>query len=312
MADCGDGRTSGSPQKLDASNEDESVDIREMLELQLSEVEILQSMYPDFNEFKLEQPEAVKNIRKFLDGKVKYEYLHNRIGFIVYLHPTPTCKLEIVCHLPHEYPAVRPEIFIRSPNMPKENLKKLKDDTDDYLHSLETGNICIGIMLLWFGGNITRYLWEDEKKPDTTSDSKVDNLFVRLWIYSHHIYSKFKRRDLIDWGQELKLSGFSMPGKPGVVCVEGYSNQVEEFWYRVRRLNWKKIAVKEKVVIDIGDSDIGELRKFDDFEEKVFDARAGKGREYHMDLGQFYQFLEKKDLGHIFPFYFGVEGKSAA
>ncbi|XP_014787219.1 RWD domain-containing protein 2B [Octopus bimaculoides] len=296
----------------DETTEDENVDIREMLELQLAEVEMLNSMYPDENEFKLEEPIAVRNIQSFLNGKIKYEYLYSRIGFTVYLHPAPECNLEVVCHLPHEYPTVRPEIFIRSPNMPKENLKELKDATDDYMQTIEAGDICIGIILQWLEENASKYMGKVEEKPEITNDGKVDKLFVRLWIYSHHIFSKFKRRDLIDWGQELKLSGFSMPGKPGVICVEGHSSQVEEFWYRVRRLNWRKIAIKEKEEIDMGDADVEQFCKFCAFEEKVFDARAGKGREYHMDLGKFYEFLEKKDLGYIFSLYFGVEGKSTS
>ena len=52
--------------------------------------------------------------------------------------------------------------------------------------------------------------------------------FSRMWIYSHHIYSKFKRRDIIAWANELTLNGFSMCGKPGMICVEGrmYQNKV--------------------------------------------------------------------------------------
>lgn len=37
----------------------------------------------------------------------------------------------------------------------------------------------------------------------------------RFWIYSHHIYSTTKRKTIIELAEQLGLSGFSHPGKPG-------------------------------------------------------------------------------------------------
>ncbi len=55
-----------------------------MLELQLSEVEMLQSMFPSPGEFKMDNgPEALEEIQAFIDGKIKAEYLESRLGFIV-------------------------------------------------------------------------------------------------------------------------------------------------------------------------------------------------------------------------------------
>jgi hypothetical protein len=44
--------------------------------------------------------------------------------------------------------------------------------------------------------------------------------FCRYWIYSHHIYSKVKRRSLQELAEQFRLSGFCLPGKPGIICVE--------------------------------------------------------------------------------------------
>jgi hypothetical protein len=44
--------------------------------------------------------------------------------------------------------------------------------------------------------------------------------FCRYWIYSHHIYSKVKRRTLQDLAEQFRLTGFCLPGKPGIICVE--------------------------------------------------------------------------------------------
>ena len=47
-----------------------------------------------------------------------------------------------------------------------------------------------------------------------------DGVFTRYWILSHHIYSRVKRRDLLQLAEQLRLTGFCHPGKPGIICVE--------------------------------------------------------------------------------------------
>ena len=225
--------------------------------------------------------------------------------------------MELVCQLPHEYPAIPPVVFTRAQNMTRDNHRKLNDNLQDFISNLEPGELCTYSVIEWIKENLDDY----DNKRDNSSDSKIDDkvlkqeedtLLTRLWIYSHHIYSKFKRRDIIDWALELKLTGFSLPGKPGVVCVEGYSRPVDEYWHRLRRCNWKRLVIKEREETEMGDQDIEKFRKFGAFEEKVFDARGGKGREYHMDLGLLNAYLKEHDSGHIFAVYFGVEGKVAS
>ena len=46
----------------------------------------------------------------------------------------------------------------------------------------------------------------------------------RYWIYSHHIYSKIKRRNILDMSREYDVTGFCQPGKPGIICVEVSDN----------------------------------------------------------------------------------------
>ena len=66
----------------------------------------------------------------------------------------------------------------------------------------------------------------------TSNDALKPCTFTRMWIYSHHIYSKEKRKCILEWAKELHLTGFSMPGKPGVICVEGIQENCEDYWQR--------------------------------------------------------------------------------
>ncbi|XP_061164030.1 RWD domain-containing protein 2A-like [Saccostrea echinata] len=287
-------------------------DVEAMLELQMSEVEMLTSMFPNKSEFSLDDPTAPQNIKSFLSGQIKYEYLHQRLGFSLRVHPEGTqLSVELVCTFPHEYPQAAPNVFTRCPSMSKENHRKLNEDMHEFIQNLDRGEICMYSVIEWIQDNIDNYV-QSSQESDSTPDKEVqyDTVLSRLWIYSHHIFSKFKRRDILDWAEELKLTGFSLPGKPGVICAEGYSRNVEDYWHRLRGMNWKRIVIREKEEEDIGEDDIDKHRKFSKFEEKVFGVRGGKGREYHMDFGQLHSYLEEHQSGHIFSIYFGVDGKN--
>ena len=141
---------------------------------------------------------------------------------------------------------------------------------------------------------------------------KSDPYFARMWIYSHHIYSKWKRSDIQTYAKELDLTGFVMPGKPGIIAIEGYRNCVEDFWHRVRRMTWKRIMMKDREDVELtDDKTIDNCRVFTGFEEKYFEPRQGKGRGGHGDRGLLLQFLQERGCGHVFALYFGVEGKVA-
>ena len=61
----------------------DEVDVSEMLSLQLTEIEMLASMFPNPGEFQLDDPSAVATIQAFVDGELQREDLHSRIGFTV-------------------------------------------------------------------------------------------------------------------------------------------------------------------------------------------------------------------------------------
>lgn len=297
--------------------ESESTSLQEMLELQLAEVEMLESMFPDPGEFILDNRDSLQELKAFVDGTLSYECVDSRIGFTIKISTSETseAEVELVCHLPHEYPNILPEVFTRAPAMDRESHRQLKEDMHEFLISQESGQIMVGLLVDWLQDNAHKYFKASAMvngEARQMADSKVETSFTRLWIYSHHIYSKFKRRDIFEWASELGLCGFSMPGKPGIVCVEGATQQVDEFWYRVRRLNWKRIMIKEQEVIQLERREVSSLCKFGKFQELELEVQGGKGRNYHMDLGQFYEYLQKHDSGDMFAMYFGVEGKAGA
>lgn len=304
----------------DEEEEDVFVDI---LQLQLSEVEMLQSMFPNEEEFRLEDPGVLVDVQEFIARKSKV--LPSRLSFFLKVeseaksddNESKSMKndtvvvFEIYCSLPHDYPNEKPELYVRSPqSIDREGQKKLNQDLEDFLSTLEPGELCIVPAIQWLQENSLKYADMCSRKCNNTVESsatvKGNGKFVRMWMYMHHIYSKTKRKIILDWSSDYSLTGFSLPGKPGVVCIEGDEANVEEYYSRLRRLNWKKITCLHR---QVGESDlsIDAQRVFKGFEELAFDVHGT--REGHMDMGQFFQYLQKHHLSEVFSILFGVEGK---
>ena len=161
----------------------------------------------------------------------------------------------------------------------------------------------------WVRENIPSYYSPITTTPSTTQDTQGSShelTFCRLWLYMHHIYSKTKRRDILDLAGQLNLTGFCLPGKPGIVCVEGEEGVTRHFFSVLRRWNWKSITCRHRDMARCQDSsDISQQRKLQGFCE--LDLVTCGPRQNHMDMGRFRDYLEQHGLIHVFPILFGVE-----
>ena len=294
----------------DRNKSEESINIHESLGLQLTEIEILQSMFTEGKELNIDMA-SLSEIQDYLSGNTNNE--PNRVTFSVYLFPSEKFHdhesdyLEVNCCLPQRYPHDIPEVYVKSNSLARDVQKELKESTCEFLSSLERGELCIVSIIQWlqetwpdFYERSVRLTKDEEAKKTSNREEKFEQNLSRIWLYMHHIYSKTKRKHIIDWANESKLTGFSLPGKPGVVCIEGDSRETEEYFSRLRHLNWKKITCRHK-------EEGLQTRKFADFKELVF--RVHGSGEDRMDFGEFFQFLVKHDLGEMFKILFGIEGK---
>ncbi|KAM6420093.1 RWD domain-containing protein 2B isoform 2-T6 [Pluvialis apricaria] len=260
---------------------------REEAEIQISELDLLSSMFPYEEEFIVTDQVALAELKHYVENE-SAEMPSSKVQFMLNVKPEVSnasmVEFSMACALPFKYPTVLPEITVRSSLLSRSQQIHLNSD-------------------------LKTYLMQNCSVTTSTAVQSEDITFTRLWIYSHHIYNKQKRKNIIDWAKELSLSGFCMPGKPGVVCVEGLQSSCEEFWSRVRKLTWKRILIRHREDVSLeggGHADIQKQRKFSTLEEKCFDAHGARGN--HMDLGQLYRFLEEKGCANIFQMYFGVEG----
>uniref|UniRef100_A0A8C9FVQ8 Small nuclear ribonucleoprotein Prp3 C-terminal domain-containing protein n=1 Tax=Pavo cristatus TaxID=9049 RepID=A0A8C9FVQ8_PAVCR len=281
---------------------------REEAEIQISELDLLSSMFPYEEEFTVTDQLAVAELKHFVENE-SAEMPSSKIQFILNVKPEDSkASMQITttgfCFF----------VFFsfRSPLLSRSQQVQLNSDLKTYLMQNCSGEPCMLSAREWVKDQAAAYIDRELSPSSVTTSNAVqpeDVVFTRLWIYSHHIYNKQKRKNIIEWSKELSLTGFCMPGKPGVVCVEGLQSSCEEFWSRIRRLTWKRILIRHREDISLEGGCLAEIqkqRKFSTLEEKCFDAHGARGN--HMDLGQLYQFLEEKGCADIFQMYFGVEG----
>ncbi|KAG7478769.1 RWD domain-containing protein 2B [Solea senegalensis] len=295
----------------------------EWAESQLAEIELLSSMFPTRDELELTDQLAVAELRDYVEGIASADSpppLRPQFLIKQKLDTATVGMMDVIlsCAYPSEYPSVLPEITVRCAALSRAQQTQLHTALNAHLTENCQGDVCVLSAVDWVKDNLQLFISKSSSAAPALkkeSSPQLEEVFSRLWIYSHHIYNKTKRKNILEWSKELGLSGFSMPGKPGVVCVEGPQSACEEFWSRVKVLTWKKIMIRHREDIPLDrhrDDDrtvdsIESLRKFTGFEEAMFDPHGNRGN--HMDLGQLYQFLNEKGCCDVFQLYFGIEGR---
>uniref|UniRef100_A0A6A7G6W0 RWD domain-containing protein 2A n=1 Tax=Hirondellea gigas TaxID=1518452 RepID=A0A6A7G6W0_9CRUS len=300
------------------SSIDNIIQQKEAAELQLMELEMIQSMYPDAKDVVIENPDSVVERQCCAQNSTP---VVSRLDYSINL-TIDQVSVSLFVSQPSLYPFVACECVVRCNQLSKAQLQLMNADLHRELSRQEDGDLCVGVLLAWLTENTPHhYQPSSAGPPDEGSASSSNacatnskkNSFCRMWIYSHHIYSKTKRKDLLELSVEYDLSGFMLPGKPGLICVEGIWANIETWWSIVRSWNWQKILCKRQETKALKNdelSDISSLRRFGKFKElgTADDIRVKSGG-FHVDMGDLYRYLKKNSSEYMFKEYFGVEGK---
>ena len=293
-----------------------SNDIQFNLQSQLDEIEVLQAMFSgDSEKVVITDKTPFTEAKYFLSGHT--QHYDSSLSFLLQQEVTilkpPTDEIKIgikvYCSFSRDYPiSAIPKVRVICDGASNSSHINFDNELSEYIHSTAMGEQCMVEIMQWIQENVQRYIQINGQcskptKPIMDPTASVPT-FSRIWIYSHHIYSTVKRKNILNWAEELKLTGFSLPGKPGVICAEGNTESVDEYYSRLKALNWKRLSCKLREDFGLISFDIE--RKFLEFGEISFDPHGH--RDYHMDLGKFFQFLKNHGLEDKFHVLFGVKG----
>uniref|UniRef100_F6YAC7 RWD domain containing 2A n=1 Tax=Equus caballus TaxID=9796 RepID=F6YAC7_HORSE len=266
-----------------------SASMKECLQLQLLEMEMLFSMFPNQGEVKLEDVNALTNIKRYLEGT--REALPPKIEFVITLQiEEPKVKIDLQVSMPHGYPCAALQLFGRSSELDRQQQLLLNKGLTSYIETFDPGELCVCAAIQWLQDNSAPYFLNRKLAYEPSAQAKpVKNTFLRMWIYSHHIYQQDLRKKILDVGKRL-----------------------DEFWHTIRYPNWKHISCKHAESMET-EGNGEDLRLFHSFEELLLEAHGDYGlrNDYHMNLGQFLEFLRKHKSEHVFQILFGIESKSS-
>ncbi|CAH0545804.1 unnamed protein product [Brassicogethes aeneus] len=275
------------------------VKLKENLLQQLDELETLQSMFCNPGEIKVDFP-SFYEIKEFTQDNMPPP--SGNLDYSINI-AMDDIKFEICVELPHEYPDVIPEISIRNSSLTRQQHTALNKEIGAFLGSLDRGEPCIFLAVTWLQENYEKYI---ETKAEISVDDNTKNEdLVRYWIYAHHIYSKTKRREILEQAHNHSLTGFCLPGKPGIICIEGPISDCDSWWQIIKSMTWKKIFCK--CTEENKEKDEAFL-KFKSFEEISFPTHGHHGN--HSDMGEFNKYLDGYNLGYMFKDIFGIEAKN--
>ncbi|KAG4075917.1 hypothetical protein HA402_003743 [Bradysia odoriphaga] len=274
------------------------------LRKQLDELEMLTSIYCNPGELKIDDHSIAADINEFLEDRLNS--LNRELDYTVTLEHNNS-KIYVAFQLPHLYPCSKSaNISVRSSLFSKSAETSIRKRLEEFLSSVDTTEVYSLEVLTWIQDNVDTFT-EAPDNPAKSTDNKKWIEFERMWIYSHHLKSKTKRQEIVKSARQLNLSGFSRPGKPGIICVEGWKRNTEDFWKYIRSMNWQKITIRKSEVKTIDSDDLDAVRRFPNFTEQLFAQDGDDQQEVQMDMSMFMKFLEKHECSYIRKDLFGFE-----
>ncbi|XP_029165430.1 RWD domain-containing protein 2A [Nylanderia fulva] len=283
-----------------------SEEVTENLTAQMNELQALQSVYP--NELVVADYGVLADINEYIvcPNRESPRWLEYAIAI-----PLNGENIELLVNLPTNYPQEQPDIYARSSRLDRTQQCLLNKKLSIIIKAQEPGEPCIYTLISWLQDNAETYfkasVCNQSVKCNDTSKTNAEEtqtavIFSRYWIYSHHIYSKFKRRDVANLAKENSITGFCLAGKPGIICMEGSLEDCDYCWQKIKTMNWHRILIK--LLEKEEDCNVDSMRRFTDFQEVSFPTT-----ERHNNMGQLLKYLTDHNCQHAFKELFGIEGK---
>lgn len=175
--------------------------------------------------------------------------------------------LEIL--LPGSYPVIsKPEAKLQcDPTLPIPERQAARDILSSVMSTLPTGVECLDLLAqslldqlsILKAQSSTAFSSSLDADADAESNTgsapdtavtlprqmaATDEQTKRILIWTHHLLSTSKRKSILAWSRSLSLSGFSRPGYPGAIVVEGPVSSVDEFERLIKGMKWQALQVR--------------------------------------------------------------------
>lgn len=127
-----------------------------------------------------------------------------------------------------------------------------------------------------------------------------DTSINRVWFYFPSISTRAKRDDIVNYAPSYGLTGFLLAGKPGILCLEGGSQAVDDYMKFIKTESWGDIPAHHKKVSErYRQADISK-RVFNDMQEITDQLERRGERANRNDMKALEAWLGTKGLQEAF------------
>ena len=119
----------------------------------------------------------------------------------------------------------------------------------------------------------------EAQKQNLNSEGTIDTKsgpVVRVWFYFQSLSTREKRNDLVNYAASYSLAGFVLAGKPGVMCLEGTSADIDAYMKFIKTHSWGDIPSHQKKVSERFRETEDVRRVFSEMEE-ITDSLGERG-----------------------------------
>jgi len=147
-----------------------------------------------------------------------------------------------------------------------------------------------------------RFLQDKQSQSQAaTPEESSRGPLVRVWFYFPSLSTRKKRDDMVNLAPEYSLTGFVLAGKPGVLCLEGASTDIDAYMSFIKTHSWGDIPSHQKKVRERFRETEGIQRVFSGMEE-ITDSLGERGgqRANRGDMQALEAWLGTKGLHEAF------------
>jgi hypothetical protein len=288
----------------------------DLMESQLSTIDLLTAMFPDPSELEISTStqECIEKLREWCESTDADSESNTPSGIPLSIDlavHVPIVegekRIQVSIHIPLYCPASEPEAeTIESPPPLNYTLRQppwmSKAEVSTLSNSMPPDDIFEALEYIREEG--TRFLEEQnlqQEKEHTHSTSESEPL-VRVWFYFPSLSTREKRTDMVTHAPDYSLTGFVLAGKPGVLCLEGTSRNIDAYMSFIKTHSWGDIPSHQKKVSErYRETGEGVSRVFGGMEE-ITDSLGERGgqRANRGDMQALEAWLKGKGLGKAF------------
>ena len=280
----------------------------ELLESQLSMIDLLQAMFPDeltldstttllIEQLRYRQQDQ-KTLKSISPPLLLSLVLNISINEDVKELANKTIQLSIAVPLeseepdPMEAPPLRMSIR-RSNWLSKAQVSQLNADMppSDVLSAID-----------YIRDEAPNYIRSAQPEVPELGGMINSGPIIRVWFYFPSLSTREKRDDLVNHAPSYSLTGFVLAGKPGVLCLEGSSKHVDAYMKFIKTESWSDIPSHQKKVSErYREEGVHVSRVFGGMEEITDSLGERRGeRANRGDMKALEAWLTERGLGGVF------------